>query len=374
MMPALAFSTNGTILLRSYDSAVTAWNMKEGVLLYECPGVLIGTVPHKRMLHKKPKPPRYLKYTVKRLKKEAFLTEEGYWDIHTGKKLAPPPELNRDPQYHVRFIKTPTTTSKSPTGDVITCYSYTLEIVDELGTRPVHRIHLSNITDYAGGMALDSWTIDPYRQYIAVSLWMDIMGQELDLGKCYDLDTGEEICDFRPGKIHFSRVHNLMIVDSLKGRVTVFHLLTRQKTEVKYTSRVHKSSIQVNPKYPELVAAISNSGDKIHLMDTSSLQETRSMKASSPPKPKIYRVGTDSLPETHLEGTSSPQKKSPMFVGPPEYQREIIHEVIVTLLDGLYICGIAFHPKGDHIADILSNGEVRIRDIKTRELVMTIKS
>ena len=283
-MSKLVFTAQGTTLLHSFNESVLIWDIVNCQLRYKTPGTLLGVARDGKI----------------------FQTTEGFWDIDEGTKLDSAPKIHN---WHQRLYISQISTIKDEKK------SYSLEIIDSSGVRPRQLIHIADL-GLQGGLDVGDQVIDPNGQYIAVYLYVSILGHDLDQIKCYDLSTGEEVYTFIDKDVSFSGIHNLMFVTS-RSNVEVYNLLTNQRLELKVSSsNVATPTIRINPKDDTFAAAIN-------------------------------------------------KKNSIIFLGRDIYQassRKTIQKRKLKILD------IAFNPDGSRIAGSLSNSEVHIWNVKTCKL------
>lgn len=277
------FSKNGTVLLHFFKDKVFVWDTKNDKLRYQVFGRLLG-VAHKN---------------------STFQTTDGIWDIDTGKKMERPTQLH-DWDKRLRVTSG------------LVKNEFHLKIIDTSKIREPLLIYIGTEGQFAG-FTRGKYTVDPNGRYVAVYLYINIMGHDLDQIVCYDLETGQEAYSFADNyEVSFSGVHNLMLAKDgyWSPKLEVHELLTKQKLEFeKLNRKIDERTIRINPKESGFAAAINKKHNVIFL--------------------------------GRINDISS---------------RKEIRKRGVRMLD------IDFTPDGGHIAASLSNGEIHIWNVNTCQL------
>lgn len=290
----LIFSSEGTTLFHVLARCVNVWDTDSGQLRYSCPGSLIGMARNSETFLTRPA-------------KHSFKA----WETATGKELPLHGIIFESYAFHQRVV--------------IQVKPPTLQILDVLKQIVTHEIALPDGFSQA--------LLAPNDQYLVMVSEIDIVGHDVTIGECIDLNTGKVVYNFDGARflsktpLFFSVEHNLLVVGGMgNGKFALYDLITGKCLREVWTSLNGGEVVSVNPKNKWQVAV--KVGKSIRLTD---LRE----------------------PATEKQ---------------PYYQGKIER----MIKESGRLKGLAFHPDGELLASLLMNGEIHLWKVRVGELDKTL--
>jgi WD40 repeat protein len=242
------------------ENTVDTWNLENGEILSTCPGSLIGVSHNGSHL-----------LTSTPAGVEA-------WNAQNGSKCDLFSMNPADFELCQRF---------SPSANR---FKLTIELRDVFDLEPSRLIHVDHDPRYYP--SLDTWSLAPDNQSVAVALSGEVAGQDWAVGYCMDLNSGQRRFKFKVNRfqsipsINFSREHNYLLVSSDIYHLGIFDLATGHPihevwvggfANVASASTLNPSLVVVNVWEP--TSALGSSPFSIQVLNLSRLSGSHMQRA-----------------------------------------------------------------------------------------------